>query len=332
LGNPISNTTSVGNGITQQEFENGAIVGSDRGIFPIDEPIWTEIVKRGGINGSLGIPVESAEDLGNGNSSQTFKNGLLVVSGGITYVIASSPILDTYVAEGAAKGLLGLPTSNVVNESTGFLKQEFESGYIVWNSDKAVAYDRRAQVKISDRDKKGFKPLEQILRDYQVEDDIVIIIEKNKLTGKEISLLSEKRSQEARFKEISNLTDGIVITEARRQFPEGAANGHQDAFRHSYWNILLSKEFGIDWAKKFTTAHEGSSDPKPLDDVAEAMDLYNNEVGRKIYSDNFGKSDAELSELLKQDINNGKLLVIHSDQSLAWSDQVIPGQTATPTY
>jgi hypothetical protein len=140
LGNPITNATSVGNGITQQEFENGAIVSSDRGTFPIDEPIWTEIVKRGGVNGSLGIPVGATEDLGNGNASQTFKNGLLVVSNKQSHVITSSLILDAYITEGGAKSWLGTPTSNAIDDSSGFLRQEFEHGYIVWDGQQSVAY------------------------------------------------------------------------------------------------------------------------------------------------------------------------------------------------
>jgi hypothetical protein len=256
-----------------------------------------------------------------------------------SYIVAP-PFVEVYEKLGKEKGWLGLPTANSTIEGEGVLKQEFENGYIIWNGSDAVAYDR-GKFKISDRDKKGFKTLEQIQRDYQVQDDSEDFFEflgqKKEMTEKEAVMLRKLWLWEIKeFFDISNnrqflvFDKGRAFKEAARQFPAGESDGHQDAFRHAFWNILLAKSssFGKDWAEKFTTAHEGRSG-NPA--AREAMDLYNNEVGRSIYQKNPEKSEGELSELLKEAINKGELLVIHSDLNLAWSDQVIPGATGIIT-
>lgn len=53
-----------------------------------------------------------------------------------------------------------------------------------------------------------------------------------------------------------------------------------DAFRHSYWNWLMSKCCTVAWATAFATAHE--SDGPNNDD--KRMDLNNNMVGRRLFS------------------------------------------------
>lgn len=53
-----------------------------------------------------------------------------------------------------------------------------------------------------------------------------------------------------------------------------------DAFRHAYWNWLLSKALDVAWAEIYTTAHESTS---PNDDDTR-MDLNNNAVGRAVFN------------------------------------------------
>jgi hypothetical protein len=96
-------------------------------------------------------------------------------------------------------------------------------------------------------------------------------------------------------------------------------DGHRDAFRHCYWNALLTKEFGASWTQQFTTAHEGV--PGNFAD-REAMDLYNNEVGRKIAQANPKASEEELATLVEQALNAGKLVLIAKGGGLEWSDRV----------
>jgi hypothetical protein len=124
---------------------------------------------------------------------------------------------------------------------------------------------------------------------------------------------------------------------ATKQWP--ANDGHNDAFRHAYWNARLTKEFGETWTKQFTTAHEGNN---PGTSTREAMDLYNNEVGRQIARDHPNASNAELADHVKQALDDGKLVVIDRSGHLAWSNTVavgdhgisiklgVPNQIATP--
>jgi len=123
-------------------------------------------------------------------------------------------------------------------------------------------------------------------------------------------------------------------------------DGHRDAFRHAYWNALLTQRFGEEWARQFTTAHEGGA-TNPGE--REAMDLYNNEVGRKIATSvrfpfpNRAVAEIELAKYVKKTCDDGKLVVIDSNGNLNWSDKVplwkhggpkstssLPGKIPTP--
>lgn len=115
---------------------------------------------------------------------------------------------------------------------------------------------------------------------------------------------------------------------AERAYPKN--DGHTDAFRHAYWNARLTSEFGENWTKQFTTAHEGLPGNGA---VREAMDLYNNEVGRRIAVENPNASPAELADLVQKALDNGELMVVDRSGHLAPSDQVARGQhgMADPT-
>mgnify|MGYP003145105027 CR=1 FL=1 len=83
-------------------------------------------------------------------------------------------------------------------------------------------------------------------------------------------------------------------------------NGPANAFRHAFWNYLIAKrcfnwqrneEAVLVWAKKVTDWHEDSFPNKQL---AKAMDLHNNEVGRFILVKNTEKTEQEIVELLRK--------------------------------
>lgn len=96
-------------------------------------------------------------------------------------------------------------------------------------------------------------------------------------------------------------------------------DGHRDAFRHAYWNALMTREFGAEWTQQFATAHEGLPG-NPAD--REAMDLYNNEVGRQIAIANPNASPEELATLVQQAVTDGRTVVLDSRGELQWSDRV----------
>jgi len=100
-------------------------------------------------------------------------------------------------------------------------------------------------------------------------------------------------------------------------------DGHNDAFRHAFWNAMLTQEYGEPWTREFTTAHEA----RPHNEkVREAMDLYNNEVGRGIGQANPRASRTELAQLVQNAVREGRMVVVGQDGHLAWSDQVPLGQ------
>lgn len=102
-------------------------------------------------------------------------------------------------------------------------------------------------------------------------------------------------------------------------------DGHQDAFRHAYWNATMAKHQGTEFAEQYATAHEALPADK-VNQTRETMDLYNNEVGRRIQAENPDASDEELATLVQQSIERGEMLVVDSQGNLAWSDQVPVGQ------
>lgn len=108
--------------------------------------------------------------------------------------------------------------------------------------------------------------------------------------------------------------------DALRSWPGN--DGHNDAFRHAYWNARMTAEFGEAWTKAFTTAHEGNN---PGSSTREAMDLYNNEVGRAIAVANPNASPSQLADAVKQALDEGRLVVIDRSGRLAWSNTVASG-------
>lgn len=118
--------------------------------------------------------------------------------------------------------------------------------------------------------------------------------------------------------------------EGDAEFAQWAGNdGHNDAFRHAYWNALMTKRFGgpengeASFADRFATAHEGA--PGNAAD-REAMDLHNNRVGREIAEANPNASEEELATLVRQAIDDGRTVVIDRSGNLAWSDGMRYGE------
>ncbi|WP_141808357.1 DUF6973 domain-containing protein [Nocardia bhagyanarayanae] len=122
--------------------------------------------------------------------------------------------------------------------------------------------------------------------------------------------------------------------------PDTQADGQGDAFRHMYWNALMSQKFGEEWTQTYATAHEKTGGNTPQ---REAMDLWNNELGRKIGAANPDATPEELQALVRQEIEgeNGRAVVITAkDQSgnplpsdqvqLSWSRSTAPGLTGPP--
>jgi hypothetical protein len=105
-------------------------------------------------------------------------------------------------------------------------------------------------------------------------------------------------------------------------------DGHADAFRHAYWNAMLANRFGQDWTEGYTTAHER----KPgLPASSEAMDLHNNEVGRRIAAEHPDAGPDELKQHIEQAVRDGEMVVVSQDGRLVPSDQIEIGDTGRAT-
>ncbi len=108
-------------------------------------------------------------------------------------------------------------------------------------------------------------------------------------------------------------------------------DGHQDAFRHAYWNATMASHQGAEFAEQYATAHEALPE-SDVNQTRETMDLYNNEVGRRIQAANPDASDGELATLVQDAIGRGEMLVVGADGNLAWSDQVpVGGHARAPS-
>ena len=194
--------------------------------------------------------------------------------------------------------------------------------------------------------------LNNVRTTYQVADDTVIdyhprvfgaidipFTDSVKMTKTEGALLDKLTLDRglAGLQEFSGIKDR-AFSEGVARFPDNpvpgnipAANadgwqgndGHRDAFRHAYWNALLTQQYGEQWTKAFTTAHEGLPGNAAN---RESMDLYNNEVGRSIGANNKNATPEQLANLVEQSLNQGKLVVIDRNGSLEWSDRVAKGQ------
>lgn len=80
-------------------------------------------------------------------------------------------------------------------------------------------------------------------------------------------------------------------------------NGIGDAFRHCYWNALMTLSVGRSNAKKIADLHEDNNPTGPL--AEREMDLKNNEIGRQV-----GSESADASEALtkcKEHVSTGYL-------------------------
>jgi hypothetical protein len=85
---------------------------------------------------------------------------------------------------------------------------------------------------------------------------------------------------------------GVLADEAEKKtaeqirkgrFPKASiGGGPADAFRHIYWNYRMTEKLGPDAAKRFGDGHEITV---PTPDGDRLMDLFNNNLGRRLALD-----------------------------------------------
>ena len=172
-----------------------------------------------------------------------------------------------------------------------------------------------------DRDKK----LEEILEKYQVSEDPdgKITVDLPFVGEKTVTVSEAKLMAQVGPKGIYDIfqIQQEAEAQARARFPgEDEHDNHNDAFRHAYANALLTERFGPEFAAAYATAHERIPDNPS---AVEAMDLYNNEVGRTIAAANPDAGPEQLADMVQQAVENGDTVVIRTDgQGLEWSDRI----------
>lgn len=183
------------------------------------------------------------------------------------------------------------------------------------------------------------RPGDTILRQYQVADDpnsevfpgapLNWFVDGREVRASEAALLRELQDRYGLLglKKFQEIHDEAFEVADQRFGSDDRNDDHNDAFRHAYWNARLTQEFGEDWTRRFTTAHESI----PGNQAArEAMDLYNNEIGRSIALANPDASPKELADRVQEAVQQGRTVVIGGDGQLRFSDQIRPEDTGEP--
>ncbi|MDI6756747.1 MAG: hypothetical protein QME32_01850 [Endomicrobiia bacterium] len=66
----------------------------------------------------------------------------------------------------------------------------------------------------------------------------------------------------------------------QKEFGYNGIDDITDAFRHAYWNAIMTRDVGYDFAKEIADNHELNRDN--LTEKSKEMDLWNNHIGREI--------------------------------------------------
>ena len=113
------------------------------------------------------------------------------------------------------------------------------------------------------------------------------------LTPAEIDLIA---TNPARAPTLLRLTERATL--AARQMQAADSSAPHDAYKHVLWSYLLTREFGAEFARRVTDAHEDESTYE-LGEAARRMDLQNNAVGRAYAA--AGVAESEIAVRVRTD-------------------------------
>lgn len=111
--------------------------------------------------------------------------------------------------------------------------------------------------------------------------------------------LADKNPQT--FELTMKLAAKAILEEEARYSTAGEDRGNSNAFLHTYWSALLTKNISIEWAKEWTDAHEEDYGQSEID---QEMDLFNNKLGREIAPQ--AQTDEILAIAAENAISSGK--------------------------
>jgi hypothetical protein len=151
-------------------------------------------------------------------------------------------------------------------------------------------------------------------------------IPQERLTLAEVKMLDDLQARKGLFglKEFGDIRQDALHVSQGVFEGKGITDGHADAFRHAYWNALMTQRYGEQWAGEFATAHERNP---ASHHIPVAMDLHNNQVGREIARTNPDATPEQLAALVEQAVKDGRMVVIDQNATLVPSNEVNPGET-----
>ncbi|MGH3873880.1 MAG: DUF6973 domain-containing protein [Pseudonocardiaceae bacterium] len=242
--------------------------------------------------------------------------------------------LQAYVSDAGEMKGFAIGFILTANERIKKLVDEYED--ILSSRLKALSdmgYDPPAELDVDNR-----QPIQRIFDTYQVSTDPDGMVtypdgaegwlaKKFGFTPKTVTATEARLLDDIGWAGVIDANDIQEGASTRAQSAFGGAgivDGHADAFRHAYWNALLTRRFDEDWTSDFTTAHERKPDNRPHE---EAMDLHNNEVGRRIARENPHAGPDELAPIVEQAVRDGETVVIDRNGDLGYSDRVPIGET-----
>ena len=162
-----------------------------------------------------------------------------------------------------------------------------------------IAYDKNPNISDEELEKILISSLNFSIENHPVDDVASLLAGLNK----EEILLALKHPIQA-FK-AKNCAD-IATSKTNELYDSSSTwKGNGDAFRHCYWNVLMTKTIGKDLAEKFATAHEADSP----EGIEKEMDLTNNKRAREL-ADLLDDNDESIINSIIEHINNGEFLRI----------------------
>jgi len=100
-----------------------------------------------------------------------------------------------------------------------------------------------------------------------------------------------------------------MFEEKIRYQNNGEDGSDSNAFLHTYWSALLTKNIDENWAYRWTSAHE--SDPEM---IYTQMDLFNNTLGINFANKNIHLSNDELANAVEDLIDKGEAKKVENEE------------------
>ena len=133
LGFPTSDiVVNTSTGFVYQNYQNGAVVGSDATGYYISfgkiRDVWQ---KQGFEYGELGLPVSTIIKEPTGIFYQNYQGGVVVGQDTTGFYISKGETRKVWQQHNFESGILGFPTSDIItNDSTGLSYQKYQGGTI----------------------------------------------------------------------------------------------------------------------------------------------------------------------------------------------------------